>query len=90
MSKVKIYNSKLEKELNKLGFRKKWLQDKSGYWLEKPFKFKGLDFKLVAETDKKLLYLQVRLKIRFIFQYDDVKIYRLSLSIIKRILKDFK
>lgn len=34
---------KNEKELKNLGFKKVWLDDKSGYWFEK--KFKILEFK---------------------------------------------
>ena len=47
---------KLEIKLIKLGFKRKWLDDKSGYWLEYSFKGAlGLRYTIYVETDRKVL-----------------------------------
>jgi len=47
---------KLEIKLIKLGFKKKWIDDKSGYWLEYSFKGAlGLKYTIYVETDRKVL-----------------------------------
>lgn len=47
--------NKTEAKLEKLGFVKKWFDDESGYWFEKPIKklFKGniLNIKFIATVD---------------------------------------
>jgi hypothetical protein len=50
-------DKKLEAKLKTLGFKKKWLDDHSGYWLEKKFKLLKGFLKLGIETDRKILYL---------------------------------
>ena len=52
-NKIEYYNPELEKQLIKLRFKRVWLYDKSGYWMEKSFTYKDLKFKLYCETDKK-------------------------------------
>lgn len=51
-----MHNIELEKKLIKLGFKIKWLDDKSGYWLTKIIKdqpLKGLYLVHIVETDFK-------------------------------------
>ena len=50
---------KFEKELIKLKFKRKWLDDKSGYWFEKDFKFKNLKLRLYSEPDRGILHLSI-------------------------------
>jgi len=44
----------MEQELKKLGFKRKWLYDKSGFWFEKSFKFIDLKFVFSWDTDQEL------------------------------------
>lgn len=90
------YNIKLEKELIKLGFKKKWLVDKSGYWMEKGFKYKDLRMKFYIETDRKLFTLGCKTgslemsRITFRDYYDDVAKYKCDLRTIKKVINNYK
>lgn len=90
------YDLKLEKELRSLGFKKKFLYDKSGYWMEKKLtKFKDLDLLIYVETDRKVLSLHIRTgvthagKLHMNQYYDDVKNYKLTLPNIKKLIKTY-
>ena len=90
----KKYDVKLEIELIKLGFKRKWFVDKSGYWFEKSFK-KG-DFKLrfTIETDNKIfgldcLVYQYSNKKLTSPQYEAIKLYPCTLSSVKKVLKQY-
>lgn len=51
-----------EKKLKKIGFKKKWFSDDSGYWFELKFKHKGIKLRLSVQTDKnrEVYYLEVK------------------------------
>jgi hypothetical protein len=54
------YNLELEESLKKLGFKKKYLNDKSGYWMEKPVKFLDLKGKIYLQSDSKVAFLEIQ------------------------------
>ena len=72
----------MEKELKKLGFKKKWLSDRSSYWFEKPFKLKDIKFIFIIQLDPDKFELDI---------YDDsinceetVKSFKCDLKTIKQ------
>lgn len=90
-----MYNIKLEIELIKLGFKRVWFSDKSGYWMEKNFRFNYLNFKLNVETDNKRAFLEVKHYDYFNGKlinplYDTVAKVKCDLKSIKQILKLYK
>ena len=54
------YDLKKEKELSKLGFKKCWFSDKSGYWFEKKVKYKDFKLQFICETDRNLFLMYNR------------------------------
>lgn len=89
------YNVKLEIQLIKLGFKRHWLSDKSGYWFEKETKFKDLKLKFIVETDYKLALMQVQTGEYFnskfkLNQWEDVFKFKCNLQTIKETLKRYK
>ncbi len=89
--------SKLEISLKKLGFKKKWLDDKSGYWLEKRYKIKdlGLNCKLIVEPDRNFMVNTAKVGRCFNnyiisnIQYDDFKVGKIDLKYITKGLKKY-
>ena len=90
------YDLKLEKELVKLGFKKNWLSDKSGYWMEKKFKLKNLNLKFVVESDRKIFILGIKTgyyqggRLTMNKYYDDLAKYRCDIKTIKTTVKKYK
>lgn len=89
------YNIELEKEAINLGFKKKWLDDKSGYWLEKNVKFKDLHLNFVIESDHKLFLMQVKTGEYFskkvkLNLHEDVAKFKCNLQTIKKVIKNYK
>jgi hypothetical protein len=88
------YNIKLEKEISKLGFKKIWFQDKSGYWMEKSIKFKDLKIRFYVESDNKLFLMTVltgetfnnKLTLR---NYEDVAKFPCNLASIKKVINRY-
>jgi hypothetical protein len=90
------YNIELEKEAINLGFKKKWFDDKSGYWLEKNVKFKHFKLKFVIESDYKLflmscqtyeLHCGYKLYKR---EFEEIAKFKCDINTIKEILKEYK
>ena len=73
---------KEEQELKKLGFKKKWLSDKSGYWFQYSFKIKDLKLKFIVE-DHKYFELELITKDDVL----DVKKFKCTMNNIKKQLK---
>ena len=84
---MKYYNQKLERGLIKIGCKRVWFSDKSGYWLEKNFKFKDLNLRLYIEPDQKKFYFSIKLETPE--QYETIKTYKLTLSNVKKLLKKY-
>lgn len=90
------YNPKLEQKIEKLGFKRKWFQDRSGYWYIKPIEYKDLKLNIYIEVDRKYLGLQVKTanyisnELKSNKYYDDVKKYELTLGNIKKLIKRYK
>lgn len=87
---IKCYNPKLEKKLIKLGFKRKWLDDKSGYWFEYADFIKVADeeifFKIYIETDSKLYYNSIYTKAtEFKYRYTFDKSF--NVKDIKKLIK---
>ena len=55
---VEFYNIKVEDKLSKLGFKRCWFQDKSGYWYEytKKHKLSNVVYKIYVEVDRNIQY----------------------------------
>ena len=79
------YNLKLESDLKKLGFKKKFLDDKSGYWLEKSIKFLDLKGKIVIETDRNISLLDLQT-----YRYDSNKLFKSNLETVLKFKCDLK
>ena len=89
------YNLKLESEIKKLGFKKGWFMDKSGYWYSYKKKYKDLDIEFIVESDHKYFCMQVKvykgdLKKLTRGQYEDVKLFKCNLKTIKEVIKKYK
>lgn len=90
------YDLKLEKELVKLKFKKKYLSDTSGYWFEKDFKIANdIKAKYIVETDRKIFVLQLQTgsyKSNRItnLEYNDNKCFKCDLKTIKSVIKKYK
>lgn len=86
----------MEKKLKKLGFKKKWLSDKSGFWFEKNFKYKDLRLQLMADLDNKHICLGIRvdpngtIKIKLSSCYDFVYQKKLTIKNVKLLIKRYK
>jgi hypothetical protein len=93
--KWKDQDIKLETSLMSKGFKKKWLGDKSGYWLEYafkgPFNLKG---KLIVDTSFQHLTIELENKSNKLANFADSKYvdlnYKYSPESIKRVLKEVK
>lgn len=90
------YNLKLEDKIKQLGFKKKWLSDKSGYWFERHYKIKdlGLECKFYIETDKNLMVNSAKVGQYFSKKienkiFDDFKAGKVDLKYITKILKKY-
>lgn len=77
------YNLKLEKELVKLGFKKKYLFDKSGYWMEKSIKPLGLKGKITVESDNNLVLVDIQT-----YEYFEHKLNKGNMETITKIKCD--
>lgn len=89
-----IFN-KLEKDLNKLKFKKKYLCDESGYWFEKNIKYKDFKLKIYCEPDQSILLLQVKSgeyckNMVSNMEYYDIKKFKCNISEIKKLLKKYE
>ena len=91
-----IYDLKLESDIKKLGFKKQWFQDKSGYWFIKVFKYKDLSMRFYLEADNKYFSLQIktgdlyRSKSKLDSVYNDAAKFKCDLKTIKETLKRYK
>ena len=85
---------KLEMKLIKLGFKRKWLDDKSGYWMEYSFKGAlGLKYSIDVETDRKRLEISLaQPKKHHFWEFIDIKRKYSEANILKayKELKQFK
>jgi len=90
------YNIKLEIEIQKLGFKRRWLTDKSGYWFEKKFKLKDLKSQFIIETDHKLFQLEIMTyeigydQKMYAKHYHEVAKFKCDIKTIKQTLKKYK
>jgi len=89
------YNTKLEAEAIKLGFKKKWLDDKSGYWLEKKSIDRDFKIRFTIESDHNSFSLEVmvfepNIKKLQDGQYEAVKLFKCDIKTIKEVLKRYK
>ena len=87
------HDVKVEIYLISNGFKRKWLSDKSGYWLEYPFKGPfNLKGKLIVDTGLKHMYIDLDSpKKKGIMDGDFVTInYKYSVKGVKKILKEVK
>jgi hypothetical protein len=95
MSKIEEYDLKLESEIKKLGFKKRWFQDRSGYWMFKIVKYKDLDIKFTVQSDTPYFGMGVKTysgsltKLKYP-QYEDVKLFKCDLKTIKEVIKKYK
>lgn len=86
----------MEKELIKLGFKRRWLSDKSGKWLIKPFDFKGIKMQLYAEVDHRMLCVEVETgnyfsnKLSLNKFYDPISKHKLTLENVRKLIKMYK
>lgn len=92
------HDVKLEAQLVKLGFKKHWLSDKSGYWFEKKLKSKDFKSKLIVETEYGFLTMEAIVSDgfyndrKFVFKsgnYETIGQYKLSLAEVKRLIKKY-
>jgi hypothetical protein len=87
----------LEKKIiNELGFKKKWLSDKSGYWLSKKYKFAGLKLYFSIDKDNKeypiLVYMKTNMSGEFEENHVDIQKHKkrnLNFKFIKNLDKKF-
>jgi hypothetical protein len=62
MKKTKLTDKPLTEEIVKnLGFRKKWLDDKSGYWWEKTLQGRIIPVNIVYDPDYNELTLRIKI-----------------------------
>jgi len=93
-----IYNLELESEIKKLGFKKKWLSDKSGKWFEFNRKHKDLKLKFIVQSDigKLSLFIMQIQTFEYIGwkmhkgNYEDVAKFPCDIKSIKSVLKRYK
>lgn len=92
------YDKEFEAKLIKLGFKRRWLSDKSGYWMEKSLGSKDVKFRLNVETDHNLLVMEAKVgdgtyyKDRFkvtLKNWEIVGNYKLSISEVNRLIKKY-
>jgi hypothetical protein len=89
------YDVKKEKELSNIGFKKRWLSDKSGYWFEKNVNYKDFKLQFICETDRNLFLMSVK---TFEYygdkmnssDYENIKKFKCDLKTIKQTLKKYK
>ena len=89
------YDLKKEKELSKLGFKKCWFSDRSGYWFEKKVKYKDFKLQFICETDRNLFLMSAKTSEYFgnkmnVVGYEDIKKFKCDLKTIKQTLKKYK
>ena len=89
------YDLKKEKELSKLGFKKCWFSDRSGYWFEKKVKYKDFKLQFTCETDTNLFLMSAKTFQYFsgkmdVAGYFDIKKFKCDLKTIKQTLKRYK
>ena len=93
MSKNKEQDVELEIDLLSKGFKRKWLSDNSGYWLQYkfrgPFKLKG---RILVETDRRILSVDLdsSTKIDIMDGGSVTTNYKYSSENIKKVLKEVK
>ena len=85
----------MEKWLKEKGFKEKWLDDRSGSWFVKKFKFKKLNFKIYVEVDRKLISLETEVFESQLISdkrkvYEVLERHKLSKRTINNLLKRFK
>lgn len=92
----RFYDLELEKQCEKLGFKRKWFSDYSGYWMIKNITYKKVRYQIYVETDSKLLLLQVLPgdfasgKLTMNQTYDPVRKLKCNLKNIKKLIKEYK
>ena len=86
-----------EKELKALGFKRKWLFDKSGYWLEKRVKYKDFDIKFNADPEANTFFILVKVYMDVTYKgklsgsiHEAVKSFPCNIKTIKEILKRYE
>lgn len=86
----------MEEELKKLGFKKRWFEDKSGCWLIKIFTFKGIQMRLYVEVDNRLLFTEIKTgdyfnnKLSLNKCYDPISKHKLTLENVRMLIKKYK
>ncbi len=82
---------KLEAKLVKLGFKKRWLDDKSGYWMVYSFKgYMKLRYEITVETDRKLMEVSFILERKLGYNdYMNIN-YKYSEANILKVYKELK
>ncbi len=84
----------LEIKLIKLGFKRKWLDDKSGYWFFKKVRYNDLKLKFICEPDNKLCLLEAMTYTEIQpykeKQYEIVKIIKCNYKDIEKYINKYK
>lgn len=86
---------KFESELIKLGFKKIWFSDKSGYWFERKSKMKDLKLMFYVEPERNLFLLDFQTfqyynKGLHKLDYETVAKFKCNLKTIKETIKKYK
>ena len=89
------YDLELEAVAKKLGFKKKWLSDHSGYWMEFKKDFKDLKVQFIIESDRNLFSMSVMSyndNVRKLTkgQYETAKLFKCDIKTIKEVIKRYK
>lgn len=89
------YDLKLDKELIKLKFKKKWFDDKSGYWFEKKVKYKDFKLGFTVQTDNKLFIMECQTyeyssRVLNKRQAEDIAMFKPDIKTIKKVLRRYK
>ena len=94
---VNLKIDKFNLDLSDLGFKKRWLSDKSGFWMEKQFKYKGdMKLKLIVEAARKIFTLGIITgeycsgSVKMNKHYDDLCKYKCDIKTVKEVLKKYK
>jgi len=86
---------KFESELIKLGFKRAWSSDKSGYWLKKKVKYKDFKLQFICETDRDLFLMSAKTFLYYSNKmnspsYEYIKKFKCDLKTIKETIKKYK
>ena len=84
-----------ESDIKKLGFRKKWLPDKSGYWFERDYKFPIFDkIRICIDSNDMTIIFTVKGCFTYYTAHDDcyadVDMCIKGISDIKKLIKKYK